>query len=85
MEIRLESIPPEIYKYYWGEPGRFEDHLGISKVKSERYESYIPHIQFSTPEALGFKHLGKRKAHGNIKATELPFWGKASEIRKLYG
>ena len=50
----FEKIPENIYKYYWGEPGRFEDHLGISRVNTEKYFSTVPSIVFSTEEALGF-------------------------------
>jgi hypothetical protein len=80
----IPSIPPEIYEYYWGEPGRFEAHLRMPALNVEKVESAIPHITFYTPESLGFAHLGYRKRHGNRLATELPGWGKAEEIRKLY-
>lgn len=80
----VESIPAELYQYYWGEPGRFENHLMLPKLNVEKVETVIPHITFYTPECLGFSHLGKRKAHGELQADELPFWGKASEVIKLY-
>jgi hypothetical protein len=80
----LEDIPQDIIKYYWGEPGRFEDHLEISKVKTETYFSTVPSIIFSTPEALGFEHLGTRKAHGSVTKEVLPYWGTAQNVLKLY-
>lgn len=80
----VESIPPRLYEFYWGEPGRFEDHLKISKVPTLTYDCPVPHVQFSTPEAFGFLHLGKRKKHGNIRVESLYPWGKASEILKNY-
>ena len=79
-----ELVPRQIYKYYWGEPGRFEDHLGISKVKTVKYSASVPSIVFSTPEALGFDYLGIRKAHSPIQKPELPYWGTAEKILKLY-
>lgn len=81
----LESIPRRVFKYYWGEPGRFERHLGISPMKMEEYNSPVPNIIFSTSEALGFLDLGIRKAHTQVRATEIKPWGTAEEILKLYG
>jgi hypothetical protein len=80
----FESIPPHIWEFYWGEPGRFDDHLGIPRPKSQKIECEIPSIMWSTPEALGFLHLGTRKAHAKIQATEDPYWGKAEDLLKLY-
>ena len=80
----LEEIPPDIIKYYWGEPGRFEDHLGISKVPNIEFESSIPVVAFSTPEALAYLGLGRRKAHDPNQTEEIPYWGKASDIIRIY-
>lgn len=80
----LESVPPEIYKYYWGEPGRFEDHLGISKVPTEKWECKVPSVSFCTPEALGFQYLGKRKALGPIQTKTLEPWGTAESVKRIY-
>lgn len=80
----FEEIPEEIYKYYWGEPGRFEDHLGIAHVETEKWECSVPSVSFCTPEALGFTYLGKRKALGPIQAETLEPWGSAEEVRRLY-
>jgi hypothetical protein len=89
LEERFTKYPTpedmhESIRKYWGEPGRYDSSLGISKVKNERYKSSIPHIMFSTPEALAFKHLGVRKAHSKVRAKELPYWGTAEEVLKLY-
>ena len=81
----LEKIPEKTYRMYWGEPGRFENHLGISPVKSEEFGSSAPNIMFSTSEALGYLDLGKRKAHSKIKITRVEPWGNADTIAKLYG
>jgi len=80
----IESIPPHLYEFYWGEPGRFEDHLGLEHVDTMKYDCPVPHIQFSTPEAFGFLHLGKRKAHGNIRVESLEPWGTAKQILSNY-
>ena len=80
----FEEIPPGIWKYYWGEPGRFENHLGIPVVKTEEFRSTVPNVMFSTSEALGYLHLGTRKAHNKVRANEIEYWGKAEDILKLY-
>jgi len=33
---------------------------------------------------LGFGHLGFRKKLGEDRRSELPYWGKAKELIKLY-
>jgi hypothetical protein len=81
----FKSVPAEIYKFYWGEPGRFENHLGITPLKTEEYSSAVPNIMFSTSEALGFLGLGARKAHSDIRADRVEPWGTAEEVLKLYG
>ena len=89
LEQRFEKFPTpdlpfNIFHYHWGEPGRFENHLGIDPVESERFLATVPHIVFSTPEALAFSNLGTRKAHGNIISHEVEPWGTAEEIANLY-
>ena len=80
----FEKIPVKLYKMYWGEPGRFENHLGITPVRAEEYSSPVPNIMFSTSEALGYLDLGERKAHNHIRTSEVKPWGTAEEILKLY-
>jgi len=80
----FEEVPKPIIDYYWGEPGRFENHLGITPVKSEEYMGKVPNIMFSTPEALGYLGLGKRKAHSRAIAEVVEPWGSASEVLALY-
>ena len=79
-----DSVPEDIYKLYWGEPGRFENHLGIPTVETVKYECEVPSIVFSTPEALGYEGLGQRKRLGPIRVEEDPYWGKAEDVAKLY-
>jgi len=77
-------VPQNLLDLYWGEPGRFENHLGITPINTEKFECEVPSVVFSTPESLGFEVLGARKAHGPIRAEEVPYWGKASDVLKLY-
>ena len=69
---------------YFGEPGRFENHLGITRVEAEEFKSEFPNIMFSTSEALGYQGLGKRKAHSTIRVNSVEPWGPAEKILSLY-
>jgi len=80
----IELAEESVYPLYWGEPGRFEDHLFIEKLKSEEYQPTIPNVMFSTEEALGYLSLGNRKAHSKVLSDEIPYWGKASDVLKFY-
>ena len=80
----FEDIPTDIFKLYWGEPGRFENHLGIPTVKTEEFKSEYPNIMFSTGEALGFLSLGTRKAHSDTKSYKVEPWGTAEDVLKYY-
>ncbi len=81
----LEETPPGLLRMYWGEPGRFENHLGIFPVPAEEYKSEEPNIMFSTSEALGYTELGNRKAHSEIRADHVAPWGTAEEVLRIYG
>jgi hypothetical protein len=81
----LEEISKDLYEHYWGEPGRFENHLRLKPLKAEEFMSAVPNIMFSTSEALGFLGLGTRKAHSDIRSYKVEPWGTAEEILKLYG
>lgn len=56
----LESIPKDVF----GEPGRYEGHLGVKKQKMEDWRSSIPNIIFSHDKALGYLTQGKKKEDG---------------------
>ena len=68
----------------WGEPGRYEEHLGIDSVKVGTYLASVPSIVFNTENSLQFSVLGKRKKMGIMKAYNIPIWGKAEDILKVY-
>ena len=80
----LKEMPHDVYKYYWSEPGRFENNIGITPLKSEEYRSKHPNVMFSTPEALGFQKLGIKKAHSKTRADKIDYWGSAEKVLKYY-
>lgn len=48
----------------------------------ETFETYNPIVVFTHPDAFGYMHGSKRAS--KIRALELPYWGTAKEVRKLY-
>jgi len=69
---------------HWGDPGRYESNLGVTVRETEEFYSGCPNIVFSHPEAFGYLSRGTRKRLGDLKAIELPYWGRAEDILKLY-
>lgn len=68
----------------WAEPGKYEGLLGVTERKSAEFYSEMPNVAFSHETALSFLNLGKRKKLGNLKALEIPYWGKAEDVLKYY-
>lgn len=74
------KINPKIF----GEPGKYDNQLGTAPYPSEDFYTNPPNVVFSHQANLQFKGLGTRKALGQIRATEISYWGKADKIRALY-
>lgn len=68
----------------WAEPGKYENHLGVTVREKEIFTTNPPNIAFSHETALSFENLGKRKRLGEVRAIEIPYWGRAEDILKLY-
>jgi len=83
-ELKQEGQKEENIIHYWGDPGRYEDKLGVTVRETEEFYSGTPNIVFSHPEAFGYLSRGTRKKLGDLKAIELPYWGRAEDILKLY-
>lgn len=84
MEERFAKHPDGTDASIWAEPGRYEKHIGVTERPSEEFFTNPPNIVFIHQTALGFGHLGTRKRLGEFRATEIPYWGKAENIRRLY-
>ena len=74
----------KVGNFAWGEPGKYEKQLRLKVNETEIFHSEVPNIVFSHPEAVGYGHLGKKKAKGFPRLKELPYWGKAEDIIKVY-
>lgn len=86
MEERFEKFPDagEELNKVWAEPGKYEGHLGVTQRSTEVFYTNPPNIVFIHQTALAFGNLGTRKKVGEFRATEIPYWGKAKDIRRLY-
>lgn len=78
--VKEDQIP----LHYWGDPGRYEQKLGVTVRETEEFYTTETNIVFSHPEALGYETRGERKRLGDIRAYEIPYWGRAKDILKLY-
>ncbi len=74
------SMPP----YFVSELSRhiYERQMNVTLVKSVRYYSPVPCIHINHPN--GLDSTGMRKRHGEMRAIEIPVWGKAEDVANLY-
>lgn len=71
---------------YWGDPGRYEDLLGVTPRRVEEFYTNNPSIVFSHTYAYGYEYnQGKKKRLGDLRIVELDQWGRAEDILKLWG
>lgn len=82
-ELLLDRPIEKIIKY-WGDPGRYENLLGVTPRKSYEWYSWTPSIVFSHEHAYGYLSQGKKKKKGDLRIIELVDWGRAEDILKLY-
>lgn len=68
----------------WAEPGKYESNLGVTVRQTEEFYSNPPNIMFSHTEALAYQNLGHRKRFGELRATEIPHWGRIEKVMENY-
>ena len=77
---QLESIIK-----YWGDPGRYENSLGVTVRQTDTFMSTCPSIVFTHEYAYGYEfNHGKRKRLGDLRIIEVPYWGKAEDVLKKF-
>lgn len=87
---RLEEIKKEYGKKeeeiikYWGDPGRYEKYLGVTIRPTETFMSTCSSIVFSHEHAFGYLSRGERKRLGDLRIIEVPYWGRAEDVLKLW-
>ena len=88
-KLLIEALEERYAKYpddnnyparLWGEPGRYEEQLGITVRPTEEFWTCDPIVVFSHENALGFGDLGARK--GYMRACDVAYWGKAEDLMK---
>jgi hypothetical protein len=74
--------PPESIS---GEIGRkqVEESLGVTVRNAVDFYSKIPIVNLCHESGLGFTPQ-RKKAHGQMQAYDVPYWGKAVDIAKEY-
>lgn len=69
----------------WGDPGRYERNLGVTVRKTDNFMCTNPSIVFTHEYAYGYEfNHGTRKKLGDLRIIEIPYWGRAEDVLKLY-
>jgi len=82
--LKAEGRKEENIIKFWGDPGRYEDYLGVTIRQTQEFNSSVPNIVYSHEDAYGFISRGKRKALGNPRAYVIPDWGKADKFVEYF-
>jgi len=83
-ELQKEGKGDDFILPRFGDPGRYEDRLGVTIRKSEEFYTTCPGIVLTHPDAYGYLNHGKRKRIGDLRIIELQYWGKASSMLELW-
>ena len=92
-ELLIEALTERFDKYngnppenWMGECGRnkLEKALGITLRKQVDFFSNISIVQLSHPLGTEKRQQEQWKAHAQIRAFDIPHWGKAEDIIKYY-
>jgi hypothetical protein len=90
-ELLIEALQEREDKYpngndYAGEVGRpiVERRLGVTRRQAVDWYSTVPVIQLNHPNGIDETQQRKWKKHGQIKAYDIPHWGKSMEIARIY-
>lgn len=88
LEERFAKYPEPVEhetakKTGWGEPGRYEKNLGLTRRKMEYFRAAGPSVTFNHSESL----MGRRRVNPtDIICQDLPPWGNATELwRRIHG
>lgn len=83
--LKAQGIPEERIIKNWGDLGRYESYLGVTVRRTDTFMCTCPSIVFTHPQAYGYLNHGKRKRLGDLRIIEVPYWGRANEVLKLWG
>lgn len=83
-EMKKGGMLEEKIIKYWGDPGRYEKFLKVSERKIVHFFCSVSSIVFTHQSAFGYLNHADKKKLGNPKAYDIPVWGRAEDILKLY-
>lgn len=84
-EILKSGKDDEWIMHYWGDIGRYEQTLGVTVRETEEFYCGTPSIVYTHPTAYGYEfNHGRRKRLGDVKMYDIPVWGRAEDMVKLY-
>jgi len=83
LEKRFATYPDIKDGKRWNEPGKYDERFGIGKYKVKGFVT-MPTVSFTHYESLGFDFLKKRKRIYPVRAYDIPYWGKVSDLLKQY-
>lgn len=84
-ELLARGVPEEKIIKNWGDPGRYENLLGVMERKTDTFMCTCPSIVFSHEYAYGYEfNQGKKKRLGDLRIIEVPYWGRAEDCLKLF-
>lgn len=90
-ELLIEALEERFTKHptdwpWVGELGRdnVEKKLGVTLRKSVEWHSKIAVVQINHDDATEDRQQRHRKELGPMKAYDIPYWGKASDLIKRY-
>lgn len=86
LEERFSKYPDGIPAKWCGELGRsrVDKWLGVTVRKSKEVFSKTAIIQFNHIYASDDRQRRKRKAHGPLRAYDIPHWGRADKLAELF-
>lgn len=90
-DLLIQALKEREDKYpdghdYVGEVGRaiVENRLKVTRRKMVEWYSTVPVIQLNHPDGIDEGQQRRWKKHAQIKAYDIPYWGTAAEIVRIY-
>ena len=89
----IEALEERFAKYPDGTPDRItgelgrpmvEHNLGVKERQVQEFETMVSIINFNHSNASDDLQQRQRKSLGEIRAYDVPHWGKASELVKQW-
>lgn len=70
----------------WKEPGRndWERKIGLTQIPTQYYYGVNPFLCFNHDYSVDRDQIKHRKKTSNVKAYDIPIWGRAEDIRKKF-